>query len=541
MAVDPDPDTRAEVEALIAAGDEAGLADRFGDRLTFGTAGLRGEVAAGPNRMNRVVVRQAAGALGRRLPAASLVVIGFDARHKSDVFATDTAEVLAAQGHRAQILPGPLPTPVLAHAVLACGAAAGVMVTASHNPPADNGYKVYWGDGAQIVPPVDAEIEAEILAGGLPPLETGPPADGGGIERVGDQAIAGYVEAIAGALPGPAVEDLVVAYTPLHGVGEATLRRVFVATGLDDPRPTPSQARPDPDFPTVSFPNPEEPGAMDAVMAAADEAGAHLVVANDPDADRLAVAVQTPDGWRALRGDEIGTLLAHHLLSGLSALDRDRWAVATTLVSSSLLSKLAAAAGVTYVETLTGFKWIARAGDASGRRLLFGYEEALGYAVSDVVRDKDGISAAVVFVRLAAALHAEGRSPLDLLDDIYRDHGVHLTGQATLRFADIDIARDKIAGYRADPPAEIAGVAVDRRVDHLSDPPEGMIPADAIVVWLADGTRVAVRPSGTEPKLKTYIEVVVAVADGDLAAAHSVAQSRLDAVAAAMKQRFGGH
>ncbi len=409
-AADPDATTRDELERIVAeveaGGDPTDLADRFDGTLEFGTAGLRGRLGAGPNRMNRVVVLRAAAGLAAHLGPGGAVAIGYDARHLSDTFAEDTAAVMRGAGLDVWLLPRPLPTPVLAYAVRELGCVAGVMVTASHNPPEDNGYKVYLGDGSQIVSPVDAEIAERIAeVGDLTSV-----ARGSDWQVLGEDLLDRYLDRIAGLVAdGP--RDLAVVHTSLHGVGGSPVAQVLERAGFPAPYAVAEQAQPDPDFPTVAFPNPEEDGAMDLALALAEQRGADLVVANDPDADRCAAAVPTPTGWRMLRGDEVGALLATHLLR------RGRTGTfATTIVSSTLLSKIAAAAGQPYVETLTGFKWIGRDPD-----LAFGYEEALGYCCDpDHVKDKDGVSALVLLCELAASLKAEGRSLLDLLDDLAR-------------------------------------------------------------------------------------------------------------------------
>ncbi len=490
LAEDPDAETRAELTALLD--DQVALHERFAGHLDFGTAGLRGELGAGPMRMNRVVVRRAAAGLASYLSGCGddrPVVIGYDARRNSDVFALDTARVVTGAGRRALVLPRPLPTPVLAFAVRHLGCAAGVMVTASHNPRRDSGYKVYLGDGAQIAPPVDRTIAAAIDAVG--PLGDVPlGGDGEGVDVVD-----AYLAAVA-ALPLGGARELRVAYTPLHGVGWPVLRAAFERAGFAVPHVVAAQAAPDPDFPTVEFPNPEEPGACDLLLGLADDVRADVAIANDPDADRCAVAV----GGRLLSGDELGALLADHLLrNGI------RGRVATTIVSSSLLGKMAAAYGVPYTETLTGFKWIVRAGDD----LVFGYEEAIGYAVAPhVVRDKDGIGAALLVADLAASLRAQGRTLLDRLAEIWRQFGRHATSQWSVRVADLaDI--DRVMGLLRDtPPTSFGGRAVEHAVD-LRDGGAGLAPADGLVYRLAGDARVVVRPSGTEPKLKAYLEVVV--------------------------------
>jgi phosphomannomutase len=511
LAQDPDPDTRAELTRLLNASDSAALAERFAGRLQFGTAGLRGELGAGPMRMNRIVVGRAAAGLASYLQArgGGPVVIGYDARHRSDVFARDSAEIVSGAGLPAMLLPRPLPTPVLAYAVRALGAAAGVMVTASHNPPRDNGYKVYLGDGAQIAPPADAEISAAIDAVG--PLSHVPRGDGW--QPLGEEIVESYVAAVAAVAPG-AHRDLRVAYTPLHGVGRDVLLAAFTRAGFAAPTVVAAQGDPDPDFPTVPFPNPEEPGATDALLALAAETGADLALANDPDADRCAAVV----AGRQLTGDQVGVLLADHLLR-----HGRRGRVATTIVSSTLLRKLAASYRVPFSETLTGFKWIVQAGPAAGADLAYGYEEALGYCVAPaLVRDKDGISAALLLADLAAELKAAGRTLLDRLAEITAVYGLHATGAWSVRASrpgEIAAGMDRL---RAHPPRELGGRAVISAVD-LRGGSLQLPPTDALVYRLADNARVVVRPSGTEPKLKAYLEVVVGAGEAARARAELAA------------------
>jgi phosphomannomutase len=535
---DPDEQTRAELEAVIAAAADPSdpavldLADRFRGPLEFGTAGLRGALGAGPHRMNRVVVSRAAAGLaayllGEGAGAGEAVVVGYDARRNSDVFARDTAEVLAGAGLRALVLPRPLPTPVLAFAIRELGCVAGVMVTASHNPPQDNGYKVYLGDGSQIVPPADAEIAARIAAVGA--LESVPRSDAW--ERLGDDVADSYAAQVAAlATRGP--RELTAVYTPLHGVGGGTVHDVLVRAGFDEPRVTVAQAQPDPDFPTVAFPNPEEPGAMDLALAHAEEVDADLVLANDPDADRCAVAVPGEHGWRMLRGDEVGALLADLLLrQGVQGV------YATTIVSSSLLGKMAAAHGQEYRETLTGFKWLGRVDG-----LAFAYEEALGYCVApELVRDKDGVSALLRMAELAALLRSEGRTLDDRLDEIARAYGMHATDQLSVRVSDLDLIAAAMRRLRASPPAVLGGLAVET-VDDLAEAPADLPPTDGLRYRLAEGGRVVVRPSGTEPKLKCYLEVVVPVEEGEpggVDAARIAAAGRLDAIRADLAAAAG--
>ena len=531
-AQDPDDRTRAELEAIIAAhdrGEETDLADRFAGTLEFGTAGLRGALGAGPNRMNRVVVIRAAAGLAAYLRdtghAGGRVVIGYDARHNSDVFARDTAEVMTGAGFTALVLPRPLPTPVLAYAIRELGCAAGVMVTASHNPPQDNGYKVYLGDGSQIVPPADSEIAARIDAVG--DLADVPRGSGGDV--VDEEVLDRYLDTVA-ALAGDGPRDLTVVYTPLHGVGGSTVSQVLETAGFRAPYVVAQQEQPDADFPTVAFPNPEEPGAMDLAMALAAERGADIVVANDPDADRCAVATPGPHGWRMLRGDEVGALLADHLLRA-----GRRGTFACSIVSSSLLAKMARAAGQPSAETLTGFKWIARVDD-----LAFGYEEALGYCVDpEHVRDKDGVSALLVVCEVAAAAKAAGQTLDDLLADIATRHGLHATDQLSVRFEDLAQIPATMQRLRDTPPDSLGGLVVER-IDDLSLGSRDLPPTDGLRFALADGARVIVRPSGTEPKVKCYLEVVIAVDPEDgVDAARIAAASRLDAIKSDLRVAAG--
>jgi phosphomannomutase len=534
LADDPDPAGRDEIRELIdrLPGSAAELADRFAGPLTFGTAGLRGQLRAGPNGMNLAVVRAAAAGLVAWLAgrgAHGPLVIGYDARHRSRELAEETARVATGAGRRALVMPRPLPTPVLAYAVRALGAAAGVMVTASHNPPQDNGYKVYLGAelggprgaGAQIVSPVDAEIEAAIRAVG--PLSQIPL--GGPGEVLGEDLELSYIDAAAAVVDPDGPRDVAVAYTPLHGVGAVTFAATFARAGFAAPAVVAEQSQPDPAFPTVTFPNPEEPGAMDRLIAVAASAGADIAIANDPDADRCAVAIPdprrgdpgSPAGWRLLRGDEVGVLLADHLMRR-----RVRGLYATTIVSSSMLRALCAARGMPYAETLTGFKWIVRA-DAGAAPLVFGYEEALGYCVDpDRVRDKDGITAALLVAELAAGLKSQLRTLGDRLDELAAELGVHLTDQLSLRMDTAAEIGALMARVRAKPLACLLDEPVTAIEDRLPE---------ADVVTVRTGTaRVVVRPSGTEPKLKAYLEVVEPVADSDVAAARERAAACLRAL-----------
>ncbi|SOD93857.1 phospho-sugar mutase [Blastococcus haudaquaticus] len=514
---DPHAGDRAEIEALLASGDTAELGRRFAGPLTFGTAGLRGPLRAGPAGMNAAVVTRAAAGLARHLAdaghAGGGVVIGYDARRRSDEFAHISAAVLAGAGFAVQVLPKALPTPVLSFAVRHLGCAAGIMVTASHNPPDDNGYKVYLGDGAQLVPPADRSIEAAIAAVG--PAREVPLSDDW--LTLGDDVQVDYVAAVVDALEPARVPprgDLVVAYTAMHGVGAETTRVVFAAAGLTPPQSVPEQDSPDPAFPTVAFPNPEEPGATDLLKALAERIGADVAIAEDPDADRCAVVC----GGRQLTGDEVGALLADWLLRrGV------RGTYASSLVSGSLMHVIAQAAGQPSAETPTGFKWIIRAG-SDQVPLVYGYEEALGYAVTPTVaRDKDGISAALAVALLAAKLKAEGRTLLDRLDELAQEHGLFVTGQLSVRVEDLSLISDAMARLRARPPATLLGRPVQYADLALQDPP-----VDAVRL-LGDGVRVIVRPSGTEPKLKAYLETVVPVhEDAGLIAARGRGEDELD-------------
>ncbi|MDX3855371.1 phospho-sugar mutase [Streptomyces sp. AK02-01A] len=529
LAEDPDSETREELGKIIDAGDPSTLAELFTGTLQFGTAGLRGELGPGPMRMNRAVVIRAAAGLAAYLKGHGdgdgLVVIGYDARYKSADFARDTAAVMTGAGLRAAVLPRPLPTPVLAFAVRHLGAVAGVEVTASHNPPRDNGYKVYLGGGSQIVPPADGEIAAEIEAVGA--LATVPRPDSGW-QTLGDEVLTAYLERTDAALTAGSPRTARVVHTALHGVGTETFTAAFARAGFPEPVLVAEQAEPDPAFPTVAFPNPEEPGAMDLAFATARRVQPDLIIANDPDADRCAVAV--PDdsadgGWRMLRGDEVGALLAAHLVhKGVTG------TFAESIVSSSLLGRIAAAAGVGYEETLTGFKWIARVED-----LRYGYEEALGYCVDpDGVRDKDGITAALLVAELASELKAKDRTLTDLLDDLAVTHGLHATDQLSVRVKDLSLISDAMRRLREQPPVRLAGLNVVSAED-LTRGAAGLPPTDGLRYRLegAYRARVIVRPSGTEPKIKCYLEIVVPVAD---ATALTTARTTAAEMIAAMKR-----
>jgi len=536
LADDPDPSTRAELHALIAEavdGDSeamADLRDRFAGFLEFGTAGIRGALGAGPNRMNRaVVIRTAAGLanflLSSRTPVDGRqhrVVVGYDARYGSRTFATDTAAVLTAAGIDAAVMPRELPTPVLAFAVRHLDADAGVMVTASHNPPQDNGYKVYLGGadgGSQIISPADTEIAGHIATiTSVGAVERA----ANGWSNVGEDVIEAYVSAAAAIARPGGPRELTIVLTSLHGVAGSTVVHALRRAGFGDVHPVPEQAEPDPDFPTVAFPNPEEPGAVDLAVSLAQDINADIVIANDPDGDRCALALPVDDGsdrWQMLHGDDLGALLGEHIAS------RGAGGVfANSIVSSRLLGRIAAAHGLRHAETLTGFKWISRVPG-----LVYGYEEALGYCVDPVaVRDKDGISAAVLVAEVAAQAKAAGRTVWELLDDLAVRHGLHLTDQLSIRVDDLSIITTAMQTLRQKPPARLGGSPVTT-VDDLAHDSGELPPTDGLRYLTADDTRVVIRPSGTEPKLKCYLEVIVEALD-DPAAARAVARNRLDTV-----------
>ena len=513
---DPDDRTRRELLDLLASarsGDDeaaAELLDAFDGTLQFGTAGLRGRLGPGSNRMNRVVVCRAAAGLADYLVqhGGTSVVIGFDARYNSDVFARDTAEIMAGAGIRAHLLPRHLPTPVLAFAIHHLKASAGVMVTASHNPPEDNGYKVYLGDGRQIVPPADSDISACIAQVGdvrfIPRSER--------YQVLDDSVLDAYVDRVISlpAAGGPRAVSSI--YTAMHGVGGELMLRAVRAAGFPEPQPVPEQYEPDPDFPTVPFPNPEEPGAMDLSLALAAQVDADVIIANDPDADRCSVGIPSGDGYRMLTGDEVGALLGWWIARRQQDSGAVSGVMAESIVSGTLLREIAQAAGLEYATTLTGFKWISRVPG-----LVFGYEEALGYCVDpQYVSDKDGVSASLLVLEMAAALKAEGRTLQDALDDLAREHGVHVTTQLSMRVQDISLIAAAMRRLRGDPPTRLGGRHVQRLVD-LNEGDGGLPPTDGLEFTM-DGARVIVRPSGTEPKLKCYLQVVVPV-DGDLEAA----------------------
>ena len=533
---DPDPQTRRQVEDLLAAADVgeaaaiAELVDAFSGRLEFGTAGLRGALGAGPNRMNRVVVGQAAAGFATYLLdhgfAGGKVIIGFDARRNSDVFAKDTAEIMSGAGFQAMITPGPLPTPLVAFGIRHFGCVAGVVVTASHNPPQDNGYKVFLGDGSQIVQPADVEISSRIDEVAKHSLYDVPRSDSYSV--LGDEVVAAYVNRLTALVPPDAPRELHWVYTPLHGVGGSLVERAVAACRFPPAHVVIEQASPDPSFPTVAFPNPEEPGAIDLALRSAQQTGADLVIANDPDADRCAIAAVIDTQWRMLRGDELGVLL------GEDALRRGvRGTYACSIVSSSLLSVIAAAYDQPFVYTLTGFKWIGRVPG-----LAYGYEEAIGYCVDpETVRDKDGISALIRVLTLAADLKADGLSVADRLDEIARRYGVYETDQMSVRVPNLKIIGAAMARLRAHPPRMLAGQRLS--IVDLAQGSDELPPSDAVLIT-GETIKVVVRPSGTEPKLKCYLEAHLPVSRSlDLSTARAEARTILKTIRSEMSAALG--
>lgn len=503
IADDPDPHTAAQLQSALDAGDEAGLKKYFNGFLQFGTAGLRGPVGPGPSSMNRAVVGRTSAGIAAYMKSRGMksVVVGQDARHGSDEFAHETASIMSGAGMDVYLLPRPLPTPVLAFATQYLKCDIGIMVTASHNPPQDNGYKVYVGptaDGinyaaSQIISPTDQFMADEIAS--VTSLKSQPRGKNWSI--VGEDVITEYVLRTAKLAPRPG--DLKIVYTAMHGVGTETVQRVFNHAGFATLILVDAQCAPDPDFPTVAFPNPEEPGAIDLAIKKARDFGAELVIANDPDADRCAAAINDPKvGWRMLRGDELGIIFGEWI-----ARTKPTGFFGNSIVSSSALRKISAHYGIDFQEVLTGFKWLAKIED-----LAFGYEEAIGYAVdSENVNDKDGISAAIFLAQIAMDLKGEGLTLSDLLNEVWQRHGFHGTEQISIRVSDTAAITALLEGLRQNPPFEIAGIAV-QSIDDLAAPKDGLPPTDGLRIWLAGGIRIIIRPSGTEAKLKCYIEVI---------------------------------
>ncbi len=508
IADDPDPVTAAHLQELLDAGDEEALKPLFSGFLQFGTAGLRGPIGAGPSCMNRAVVGRAAAGIASYMKQRGMksVVIGRDARYGSEDYTIESAEILSGAGMDVYILPRPLPTPILAFATAHLKCDIGIMVTASHNPPQDNGYKVYIGptaDGieyasSQIINPTDGFIAAEIDA--VKSLKALP--RGKNWQILGEEVITEYIQRTIKLAPRPG--EIKVVYTAMHGVGTEIVQRVFNHAGFATLILVDEQCTPDPDFPTVAFPNPEEPGAIDLALAKARDFGAELVIANDPDADRCAAAINDPTvGWRMLRGDELGVIFGEWI-----ARQKPTGTMGNSIVSSSALRKIAAHYGVDFKEVLTGFKWLAKIED-----LAFGYEEAIGYAVdSETVNDKDGVSAALFLAQIALDLKRDGLTLANLLDEIWERHGFHGTEQISIRVADISAITKLLARLRQRPPLEIAGRKVES-IDDLAAPKDGLPPTDGLRIWLAGGIRIIVRPSGTEAKMKCYIEVITKTAE----------------------------
>ena len=535
-ADDIDPLTAAELTALIArarSGDSSALeeiADAFDGTLEFGTAGLRGRLGPGSNRMNRVVVARAAAGLAAYLVehGGHSIVIGYDARRNSDVFAHDTAQIMAGAGISAMVLPRPLPTPVTAFAIHFLGTSAAVMVTASHNPPEDNGYKVYLGDGCQIVSPADAEISACISRVG--PVADIPRSDD--YVTLDDGVLDAYVSRAEHLLP-PGPRDITTVYTAMHGVGGDVFVRAARGSGFPEPHRVAAQFEPDARFPTVAFPNPEEPGAMDLALAEAQAHGADIIIANDPDADRCAAGIPADGTYRMLTGDELGWLLGWWTVERMRGSGTPMTgAMAQSIVSGTLLKAIALDAGLDYAVTLTGFKWIARVPG-----LVFGYEEALGYCVDPAyVTDKDGITAALVLMEMAAHLKTEGRGLQDVLDALACRFGLYLTSQVSVRVADVSLIADAMAMLRSAPPRELGGRDVQEVVD-LQDGAYGLPSTDGLI-FVLEGARVVIRPSGTEPKLKCYLQIVMPV-EGDLKAAKETAQADMSALRVSVSGALG--
>ena len=503
IADDPDPVTASQLQLWLDTENETELRTSFNGFLQFGTAGLRGPNRPGPSGMNRAVVGRAASGIVSYMKERNLtsVVIGRDARYGSEDYTFETAEIMSGAGMKVFVLPRPLPTPVLAFATNELGCDVGIMVTASHNPPQDNGYKVYLGGtvdgieyrGSQIVSPTDVSMAQAIDA--ITSLKAQP--RGNTWTVLGEDVIERYIQRTASLATNPGA--LKIVYTAMHGVGTETLQRVFQKAGFASPILVDAQAAPDPDFPTVAFPNPEEPGAIDLALETARTFDADLVIANDPDADRCAAAVKDPEtGWRMLRGDELGALLGEYI-----ARTANGGVFANSIVSSSILKKIAEHHKLEFKETLTGFKWLAKIKD-----LTFGYEEALGYAVdAKTVNDKDGISAAITLAQIATDLAADGKTVLDLLDEIWERHGFHGTEQISIRLSDLSKVDVILGGLRKNPPQSIAGRTVTS-IDDLSAPTDGLPPTDGLRIWLDGGVRIVIRPSGTEAKMKCYIAVI---------------------------------
>ena len=503
IADDPDPKTAAQLQQWLDSNNEVELRASFSGFLQFGTAGLRGPIRPGPSGMNRAVVGRTAAGIAAYMKERNLtsVVIGRDARYGSEDFTVETAQIMSGAGMKVYVLPRPLPTPVLAFATNELKCDVGIMVTASHNPPQDNGYKVYLGGtidgihyhGSQIISPTDESIAQKIAS--ITSLASQP--RGKEWTVLGEEVVHKYVGITAALATRPG--NLKIVYSAMHGVGTETLQHVFHKAAFPQPILVDSQAKPDPDFPTVAFPNPEEPGAIDLALETARTFDADLVIANDPDADRCAAAIKDPiKGWRMLRGDELGVIFGETIARATT-----KGILANSIVSSSILSKIAAHYKLDFKETLTGFKWLAKIDG-----LTFGYEEALGYAVdANTVNDKDGISAAIKLAQIATDLAAQNKTLLDLLDEVWARHGFHATEQIAIRLTDLSQVGVIMGNLRRNPPKEIAGRSVTS-IDDLAKPSDGLPPTDGLRIWLNGGIRIIIRPSGTEAKMKCYIEAI---------------------------------
>lgn len=533
IELDPDPHDRATLQKLLSESNELELRRRFDSPLAFGTSGLRGPVMAGPAGMNRLSVRRATQGVIRWLQELGIdpargVVVGRDARHGSEAFNDEVVAVLLGAQFRVYEMPSPLPTPYVAAAVKALNAAAGIMITASHNQPNDNGYKLYASDGSQIIAPSDEMVE-RFASESLTPVLAERTSEY--LFKVPSEVIEKYQSNILSRFSVEGGSALRITYTPLHGVGGDPMMTLFRRAGFLQVSVVTEQFEPDGNFPTLAFPNPEEPGALDLAMATADSVGSSIIIANDPDADRLGVAIKNSQGWRVLRGDEIGWLLGSMLMKDAA---RSGQCVATTIVSSMLLSKIARERGVPCSTTLPGFKWIARgAGDI---QLAFGYEEALGYGVDPSVGDKDGLSAALALCYLANEVANEGKTLLDLLDEIESKYGVHAGSQISLRSNDISRINSAMHQLRANPPATIAEFGVTAIKDYANGY-ENLPPSDCLSFQLSGSDRVVIRPSGTEAKLKVYIEVVREFS-GDIATTRKIANEIVGAIGASITEQI---
>ena len=496
---DPDLVTKQELQNLIDSKNLVELESRFSSRLDFGTAGLRGELGAGSNRMNRVLVAQAAAGIGKYLGAGQSVVIGFDGRVNSDVFAKDSAEILSGLGLKVYLLDGMCPTPLISFATRYLNVSSGIMVTASHNPPRDNGYKVYLGgdfNGSQIISPVDTQIQEQILeVAEAETFQSLPKSQS--YEVIGPEIRAAYQSSVLKASGSVLSSQLKIVYTAMHGVGWASAEPLFLKAGFNPLIPVVEQIQPDGKFPTVSFPNPEEPGAMDLAFAKAEEVGADIILANDPDADRVAVALQIDGKYQRLTGDQIGLILADRI-----AKQNKSGTLACSIVSCSSLKAVAKEHGLDFVETLTGFKWISKVPN-----LIFGFEEALGYCIDpDHVADKDGISAALLIATIANQQAERGKTLLDLLEELGEKYGHYGTSQISIRVTDLGIIAKIMSALRSSTPQELNGLSAS--LTDLAKGANGLPPTDGLRFDLSDGSRVIIRPSGTEPKLKCYLQVV---------------------------------